>query len=184
MAKNQDVVVRMEDPKAKAAPDLSYGQSSLSVVVEEDRNEHPVRLTVSVDVELPEATPAKVLNQDLLAATRIVGEAAKYLSDRESFFKNQIAIRAMTKGVKVEPGFLTPEVTQQNKKDFEWKEYAEELQYQLLRLKEPKLSPKRARQLAHAECAAAYAKAPVKTHNKDGSPSKPIVKVKGVKLDD
>jgi len=179
----EKIVARMEDPKAKAAPDLSYGTSSISVVVEEDANEIPQRLKVSVDVELPEATVAKKLNQDLLAATRIVGEAAKYLSDREKFFKDQMLIRLRTKGVKVEPGFLTPEVTEPNKKDFEWKTFAEELMVKYLRLKEPKLSPKRAKQLAKAECSAAYAKAPVKTTNKDGSLVKPTVKVKGVKLD-
>jgi hypothetical protein len=179
----EKIVARMEDPKAKAAPDLSYGTSSISVVVEEDANEIPQRLKVSVDVELPEATVAKVLNQDLLAATRICGEAKKYLADRESFFKDQIHLRMKTKGVKVEAGFLTPELTAQNKKDFEWKEFAIKTLVKLLMLQDKKLKPAKALALAKSEAEKAYDRAKPKTHNKDGSPVKDSVSVKGVKLD-
>lgn len=177
------VIVRMDDPKTPAAPDLSYGNSSLSVDVKKDTAGHPLKLTVTTVVDLPEATVAKKLNQDLLAATRIVGEASKYLKDREEFFKSQVLTRMQTKGVKVEPGFLTPELSPQNKKDFEWKKFAIDTMAKLLRAKEPGLSPKRAKQLAIAECNAKYEKAPVKKKNKDGSKVKPKVAVKGVKLD-
>jgi hypothetical protein len=181
--KAKAVIVRMEDPKAKAAPDLSYGKSSISVKVDEDTDGHPLKLTVSCVVDLPEATVAKKLNQDLLAAARIVGEASKYLGDRQSFFNDQIRIRMTTKGVKIEPGFLTPMLTPQNQKEFEWKSFAIETMIKLLRAQDPKLTPKKARIMAEAKCKEKYDKAPVKTHNKDGSKVKAKVSVKGVKLD-
>jgi hypothetical protein len=177
------VVVRMDDPKTLAAPDLSYGSCSLSVDVKNDNAGHPVKLTVTTVVDLPEATRKNRLNQDLLSATRIVGEASKYLKDREDFFKGQILTRMQTKGVKIEPGFLTPELSAQNKKDFEWKQFAEDLMYKIVKMENPKLSPKRARQLAIAECADKYKNAPIKKKNKDGSKVKPKVSVKGVKRD-
>jgi len=180
MAKKQKtVVVRMEDPKAKAKPDLSYGDSSLAVVVKEDTDGHPVKLTVTCVVDLPEATVARKLNQDLLAAAQTTGQAARYLAARESFFKDQIRIRLQTKGCKQEPGFLTGALVEQNKKDWDWKEFAVQQLAKLIK-KDEKVSAKRARVLAEARAKAAYDKAPVKITNKDGSPVKPSVQVKGV----
>lgn len=173
------VVVRMEDPKAKAKPDLSYGGSTLAVKLDEDTDGHPLRLTVTCSVDLPEATVARRLNQDLLAAAQITGQAAKYLSARESFFKDQIRIRLQTKGCKQEAGFLTGALVEQNKKDWDWKEFAVQQLAKLIR-KDEKVSAKRARVLAEARAKAAYEKAPVKTTNKNGSPVKPLVQVKGV----
>jgi len=175
MAKKNEVVVRMEDPKAKAKPDLSYGGSTSSVSVTNDTDGHPVKLAVTVEVDLPEATQKKRLNQDLLAAARITGEAKKYLSDRESFFKDQIRQRMETKGCKQEPGFLTGELSPQNKKDFEWKAYAIEALAKLIQLKE-KCGKKRAETLAIAKAQKDYDKAPMKD-------TKPKIAVKGVKLD-
>ena len=180
MAKKQQVVVvRMEDPKAKAAPDFSYGKSSLSVVVSEDSDGHPLKLSVQCEIDLPEATVARKLNQDLLAAAQISGQASKYLSARESFFKNQILKRLQTKGCKQEPGFLTGTLVEQNKKDWDWKEFAIVQMAKLIR-KTEKVSAKRARVLAEVRAKAAYDKAPIKKTNKDGSPVKPSVQVKGV----
>jgi len=176
MAKKQaTVVVRMEDPKAKAKPDLSYGGSSLSVGVDNDTDGHPVKLSLVVEVELPEATAKNLLQQDLLAATRIVGEAKKYLADREEFFKDQIRIRMSTKGCKQEAGFLTGELSAQNKKDFEWKEFAIKQLTKLIQQKE-KCGKKRAEVLARDAAKKAYDKASIKV-------TKPKVSVKGVKLD-
>lgn len=175
---------KMEDPKANAAPALSYGDSSLSVVVDTDEKGRPLTLTVTVEVDLPEDTKPNRLQQDLLSATQIVGQASKYLGDREKFFKGEILSRMQTKGVKVEPGFLTPELVPQNKKDFEWKQFAIDTMVQLLRAKDPELKPAAARDLAKAACNKAYKKAPVKKKNKDGSKVKPSVNVKGVKIND
>ena len=79
--KKNEVVVRMEDPKAKAKPDLSYGASTLSVQVDEDTRGYPLKLTVTTVVDLPEATEKKRLNQDLLAAARITGQAGGRFPD-------------------------------------------------------------------------------------------------------
>lgn len=177
--KIKTVVVRMEDPKAKAKPDLSYGGSSLSVEVDEDDRGFPLRLRVHCEIDLPEATVARKLHQDLLAATQVAGQAAKYLSAREGFFKEQICIRLQTKGCKQEPGFLRGELIEQNKQDWDWKEFAIQTLAKSIR-KEQKISAKRARVLAEAQAKAQYDKAPVKTHNKNGTPVKPSVQVKGV----
>lgn len=174
--KQSKVIVRMEDPKAKAKPDLSYGGSTLSVLVDEDTDGYPLKLTVTTVVDLPEATEKKRLDQDLLAAARITGESAKYLSDREQFFKEQIRIRMAAKGVKIEPGFLTPEASPQNKKDWEWKEFAIETLAKLIRTQE-KVSRKRARVLAEAKANGLYSKAKIKD-------TKDSISVKGVKLDE
>jgi hypothetical protein len=188
--------LKLKDPKADAHPALSYGGSQLAVGIEVDEKDRPQRLTVTVDIELPVDkrltvtvdielpvdTKLTKLDQDLLAACRTVGEASKYLKDREDFFKEQIRLRLQTKGCKQQAGFLSGHLTAQNSKDFSWKDFAIEQLTKLIQLKEG-CSKKRAEVLAKDRAKKAQDKAPVKKKDSKGNKIQPKVSVKGVILE-
>jgi len=173
---------KLQDPKANAHPDLSYGGSSLSVGIETDDNDNPQKLTLQVEIELPVATKLTKLDQDLLAACRTVEEASKYLKDRADFFKSEIRARLQTKGCKQEAGFLTGQLSDQNSKDWSWKNYALKLLTKLTKLKRG-CSQKEAETFAKAQAEKEYAKAPIKKKDSKGKKIQPKVSVKGVILD-
>ncbi len=151
MAKKKAV---MEDPKAAATPELCYGDCRLTVGVDEER------IRVEVDLALPEATPARVLNQDLLAAAKITDEAEKFLKARHEFFKDQIRVRLGTKKCKQAAGFLEATLVPPNQKDFSWKDYATSLLVE--RFKVAGQNDEMSLLLAQATAQKAYDAAPIK----------------------